>query len=173
MKMTVWKMNLNPYIEGKDKFPNKTFDPFCFCGLKRVIAIGWLYNGSWNSYDEYINGANKVYAGSSDFKKAFNAFNSLQFGDLVLLNDPTRDKYYVCRVLDDAPKADKCEEFKTYGFSAYRNTTEFYEWCDKSEIHSLGFTKNQCSPTPTIEHICNTELCEKIYAFYKSKTQLV
>lgn len=172
--MTVWKMNLNPYIEGKDKFPNKTFDPFCFCGLKRVIAIGWLYNGSWNSYDEYINGANKVYAGSSDFKKAFNAFNSLQFGDLVLLNDPTRDKYYVCRVLDDAPKADKCEEFKTYGFSAYRSTSEFYEWCDKSEIEKIsGFSASQCRTRATVEHIRDTALCEKIYEFYKSKTQLV
>lgn len=172
--MTVWKMNLNPYIEEKSKFPDKKFDPFCFCGLKRVIAIGWLYNGFWNSYDEYISGANKAYAGSPDFKKAFNAFHSMQFGDLVLLNDSARDKYYVCRVLDDAPKADKYEEFKTYGFSAYRNTTEFYEWCDKSEIEQIfGFSAVQCSPRATVEHIRDTALCEKIYAFYKSKTQSV
>ena len=98
--MALWRIYLDPDRPEWSLIDNS----FEFCIDRRIVGIGWgLEEAGPLSIEDYELLADRHYAGAEHmgWKKAFNAFASMQPGDFCWTHRPQAHEYYLARIIGD------------------------------------------------------------------------
>ena len=117
-------MNLKDNRNDRER--NKDVElKFNICREKNKIAIGWPINEKVNSWEEYKEISDKKYKGDKGYAAARNAFEKVQYGDLIWTKNPKTGDYYLVEIIDKNEKPSICNELSEKDIVAYRHCKFF------------------------------------------------
>ena len=106
--MNVWKMNL---LDRRKKASTDNCAKYNFCREKGIVGIGWV-----GIEEAGLEPENKDFVA---FSKAKSNFDKIEIGDLVWVNVPDPQDFYLCQITSNVQKADS-QEYFTNDISYYR-----------------------------------------------------
>lgn len=138
-KNNIWCMNLKDNRNEQER--NKDSElKFTLCQRGKKIAIGWPIDEPVNSWDAYKEIADKKYKDDKGYAAARNAFEKVQYGDLVWTKNPKTGEYYLVEITDENETPSICSKLSEKDIVAYRGC-EFFPIEPQSVTGPLCKTK--------------------------------
>lgn len=117
--MNVWCMNLKDNRD-EDKRNKDAELKFRLCMEKEIIAIGWVVSEVVNSWQEYLDKANKARCNQNNFSTGTKALKRMKCGDLVWVKNPVSKEYYLVQITDNSPEPSIYRNLMEFDICAYR-----------------------------------------------------